>query len=143
MGFSFTWGGVDFKTGTNTTAVTTRLNITNLTRPLKKPQTKHKIEVPVRVGSWDFGGSVERDYLIDVDFVIVGEDSAGVMARAKNIAEFFESTNETEELIFDDSTGITHNAQIYEPIQLSPEGPGNVARSTITFECQAYGATST
>lgn len=141
MGFSFTWGGDDFKTATDTTAIDTKVNITSLDRPLKKPQTRHKVEIPGRAGSWDFGGSVERDYLIDVDFVIVGEDSAGVMTRAGNIETFFETTNETEELIFDDSTDVVHNAQVYEAIELSPEGPGNIARGTITFECQAYEAT--
>lgn len=110
------------------------IRIANVYRPLRKPVTRHKVEIPGRVGSWDFGGGVERDYTVSVDLIITGDRSSDVMACAEAVDTFLTGK---EPLVFSDSTGTTHQAQIFSEITLTPEGPGNVARATLEFECDA------
>ena len=112
------------------------IRIANVYRPLRKPMTRTKVEIPGRAGSWDFEMGVERDYTVSVDLIITGDRSSDVMACASAV-ETFLSGNEPQPLVFSDSTSVTHMAQIYSEITLTPEGPGNIARATIEFECDA------
>jgi len=110
--------------------------ISNVYRPLIKPMTRHRVEIPGRVGSWNFEGGVARDYTISVDLIITGARSSDIQACAAQIENTL-SDNKPQPLVFSDSTGTTHQAQIYSEITLTPEGPGNVARATLEFECDA------
>jgi hypothetical protein len=119
-------------TSVATTGVTIR--VTNVYRPLIKSYTQHRVEIPGRTGSWDFGGGVQRDYTISVDLALTASKSSNIMATAAAIATLLQGKKGS--LIFSDTTSVTHTAQIYDEIRLVPEGPG-VARATLNFECDA------
>jgi hypothetical protein len=129
--FYFSTAYTDIKT-MSTTGVT--IHVTNVYRPLIKSYTRHKVEIPGRTGSWDFEGGVQRDYDISVDLAITATRSSSIMATAAAIATLLQGKKDW--LIFSDTTGTTHTAQIYDEIRLVPEGPG-VARATLNFECDA------
>ena len=132
MALTFYWSTVETDiTGVATTG--TKIILSNVYRPLRKPVTRHKVEIPGRPGAWDFGGSVERDYKITVDLIITASKSSDVMACAEAIDSTLDGR---EPLYFSDSTGTVHRAQIFSEITLTPEGLGNVARATLEFECQ-------
>lgn len=133
-GTSFTFGGTDLKdqipSGSNVQIIIEEIN-----RPLRKPVTRHKIEIPGRAGSWDFGGGVARDYIISVTLAIVG-DHDKVLECARNIDSFLDGK---EALIFDDDPTVSHEAQVFEGVMLKddPQHDNNLARATIVFECDA------
>ena len=106
--------------------------ISNVYRPLRKPVTRTKVEIPGRIGSWDFEDGVEQDYSVSVDIVITALKSSNVVACAEAVDTFLDGK---QSLIFSDATGTVHTGQIYSEITLTPEGLGNVARATLEFEC--------
>ena len=123
--------------GTNITSVATTgttIRISNVYRPIKKSVTRHKVEIPGRFGSWDFGGGVERDYQIKVGLIITANTVAQIMPCVDAIDAALRGK---DTLVFSDSTTKTHQAQVYSASILTPEGPGNIARATINFECDA------
>ena len=115
-----------------TTGVTIRIG--NIYRPLMKPYTRHKVEIPGRAGAWDFGGGVVRDYAVSVNFIITGPRSSDVQATAAAMTSAL-STKQT--IVFSDATSVAHTAQVYNAVQLTPDGAGNVARARIDFECDS------
>jgi len=133
-GTNLFWGDTgDLSQGIHGQATTgTQIILSNIYRPLRKPVTRHKVEIPGRRGSWDFGDGVERDYTVSVDLTIVATNSAGVMECAAAVDTFL---NGKEDFYFTDSTGTIHKGQIFSEIDLTPEEPGNVARATLIFEC--------
>ena len=129
--FFYSTGQVDI-----TSVATTGANIiiSNIMRPLRKAYTRHKVEIPGRTGRWDFGGGVARDYIVSVDMIITASRSSDVQATAAAIST---ALNAKQAIIFSDSTSVTHTAQVFSEIRLKPQPPGNVARTTIDFECDA------
>jgi len=119
-------------TSTDVAPAGTEIKIANVYRPLIKPVTRTKVEIPGRQGAWDFESGSEGDYTISVDLVIVASKSSDVMACATSIASLLDGK---DNLVFSDSTGTTHKAQIFSEVTLTPEGLGNVARATLAFEC--------
>ncbi len=134
---SFTFKGSDISTAETTG---TEILVTRIARPLMPPVTRHKVEIPGRAGAWDFGGGVERDFLIPVDITIVAQHSSQIMPCQRKIADTLAGKGS---LIFSDDTGQTYNAQVFEGIMPEPVGAGNVVRATIIFECDASTSTST
>lgn len=132
MATSFTFGGTDINTQAPEGV---QIIIEEINRPLRKPVTKHKIEIPGKAGSWDFGGGVAQDYTIEVKITIAGDHDA-VLECARNIDSFLDGK---ETLIFTDEPAESHEAQVYEGIILEddPRNGSNVATATITFECDA------
>ena len=133
MATTFYFGGVNI---TSTTVATSGANIivSNIYRPLKKNLTRHKVEIPGRFGSWDFGGGGGRDYTIKVGLIITANTAAQVMTCVDSLDYALRGK---ESLIFSDSTTKTHQAQVFSAVMLTPEGSGNVVRATINFECDA------
>jgi len=117
------------------------ITISNIYRPMLKPHTRHKVEIPGRAGAWDFGNSVAQDYTISVDMIISASRSSEVMATAAAIAAKIEGNR--DRIIFSDSTKEIHFGQVFEEVALAPEGAGNVAMTKIVFECDASSASST
>jgi hypothetical protein len=135
MGTTLTWGGVSLA---STAGSTEAIRINQIQRPIRKPVTRHKVEIPGRKGSWDFGGGVERDYSIVMNMTIVASNAANLQTAVKKIDTFFDGK---KALIFSDDTGTIHTAQIYEMCLVTPVGLGNVARATINFECDSSTST--
>ena len=133
-GTNLFWGDTgDLTRGIHGQATTgTQIILSNIYRPLRKPVTRHKVEIPGRKGSWDFEGGVERDYTVSVDLTITADRSSNVMACASAVGTFLAGK---EDFYFTDSTGTTHTGQIFSEVDLTPEEPGNVARATLIFEC--------
>jgi len=131
MATTFYWNDTDIR---DKAPQNTEIIISNIYRPLRKPVTRHKVEIPGRAGSWDFGGGVEMDFPVSVDIVITANDSAGVMSCAAAIEG--ELTGKGA-LKFSDRETVTYQAQTFSEITLTPEGAGNIARATIEFECDA------
>ena len=131
---SFTFGGTDLQVQIPT-ASNVQIIIEEINRPLRKPVTRHKVEIPGRAGAWDFGGGVARDYIISVRLTIVG-DHDKVLECASNIDGFLDGK---ETLIFDDDPTVTYQARVFEGIMLEddPQHDNNLARATIVFECDA------
>jgi hypothetical protein len=134
MATTLFWNSTDIKKVATTG---TQIIISNVYRPLRKPVTRHKVEIPGRPGAWDFGDStsfpgVERDYTVSVDLTITANRSSDVMACAAAIDSLLAGK---EKFYFSDSTSTIHTGQIFSEIDLIPEEPGNVARATLIFEC--------
>ena len=137
MATTFYWGGTSTTHDIANVATTgTQIVVSNVYRPLRQSVTRHKVEIPGRRGSWDFGGGERRDYSISVDMIIVAEKTTQVMACVDAI-EYALDGKKT--LIFSDSTAKVHTGQIFSEITLTPDGTGNIARATIEFECDATG----
>ena len=133
MATTFYWGGTSTTHDITDVATTgTRIVVSNVYRPLRQSVTRHKVEIPGKTGSWDFGGGVRRDYSISVDLIIVASKSSDVTACATALETALEGK---ENLIFSDSTSMVHTGQIFSEITMTPEGSGNIARATLEFEC--------
>ena len=131
MATTFTFGGTDI---TNVATTGTKIIVSNVYRPLRKPVTRHKVEIPGRPGAWDFGGGVERDYNISVDLTITAAKTTQIMPCAEAIDT---ALNGKKVLTFSDNPTTKYSGQIFSGIDLTPELPGNVARATLIFECSA------
>jgi len=112
----------------------TKIIISNVYRPLKKPFTRHKVEIPGRTGSWDFGGGVQRDFNVSVDLTITAAKTTQIMACANAIDTLLVGK---KDFYFSDSSSMAYTGQIFSGIDLTPELPGNVVRATLIFECAA------
>ena len=112
----------------------TKIIITNITRPVRKPVTRHKLEIPGRKGSWDFGGGVVRDFRITVNMAITANASSNLIPCAEAVSSALDGKHT---LYFSDSTALTYEAQTYSEISFLTEGNGDVGRATIVFECDA------
>ena len=130
-GTTFTFGGTDIKTIASTG---TEIIITSIKRPLKRPTTRHKVEIPGRPGAWDFGGGVARDYIVSVEIIIIGETSSKMLECARAIDTLLTGK---DALVFSDDPTVTHQAQVFEGITLEPQKVSFIARATIIFECDA------
>ena len=131
MAVTVTFDGTDI---TSVATTGTEIIIGNISRPLRKPVTRHKVEIPGRAGSWDFGGGVERDYTVSIDITITGGTTTQIMTCAAALDTLLDGKGD---LVFSDSPAVTHSAQIYSQIMLNPEGAGKIARATLQFECDA------
>ena len=123
--------------GTDITSVATTgtsIVVNSIRRPIRKSVTRHKLEIPGRKGSWDFGGGVERDFSITVGLIIISTASSNLMACVDAVDTALDGK---ATLYFSDSTGTTYQAQVYSEIALATEGNGDIGRATITFECDA------
>lgn len=128
-GLTFTWDGEDIKDQAPAGA---HVRVNSVYRPLIYPVTRHKIQIPGRAGSWDFGGGVKQDYEITVDITIFGDTEEAVMDCVEVLSDFLSGK---KDLIFSDKPDVTHTAEIYQGASLTHEGWGNVVRGTIVFEC--------
>jgi len=131
MSTSFTFGTTDIKTVATTG---TEILINRIERPVMKPVTRHKVEIPGRAGSWDFGGGVARDFTITVQLTIAGGNSGQVMVCARAIETALEGK---KALVFSDDATKTFQAQVYEMVMQEQLGVGSAVRATIVFECDA------
>ena len=131
MAVTATFGGTDI---TSVATTGTTIIIENAQRPLRKPVTRHKVEIPGRAGSWDFGGGVERDYTVSMDIAIKGNTTTQIMTCAAALDTLL---NGKGDLIFSDAPTVTHSAQIYSQITLDHVGGNMLARVKLEFECDA------
>ena len=109
------------------------LRVNDVSRPLTKPYTRHKVKIPGRAGTWDFGGGVAEDYSVTVDVTIVAKSSEGAMLSAKAMQDSLEGKK--LEITFTDQTSVTHTGQLYEAIMMSHDANGKVIRARLVFEC--------
>ena len=130
-GTTFTFDAVDIKT---VATAGTEILINRIERPVMKPVTRHKVEIPGRAGSWDFGGGVARDFTITVQLTIVGGNSGQVIACSRAIASALAGK---KALIFGDDLTQSYQAQVYEMVMQEQLGVGSAVRATIIFECDA------
>jgi len=128
---TFTFGGVDVK---NNLPEGTELIVREVRRPLKKPKTRHKVAIPGRAGSWDFGGEVAQDFPVEVDITIFSDTYDKVMSAARQVASNLDGK---ELLIFDDDPTESYTAQVYEMIGMEAQQVANHVQATIIFDCDA------
>lgn len=131
---------MDFRFGVAPTVKFSQLPLTNaetlivsVDRPQIKSRTIHRVSIPGRAGSYDFGGGVEQDYTIKIAIKVLGKNQAAVEPALNAIAAYFSGK---KALVFDDTPTVTHTAQIYDEISAKTEG---VATATIEviFYCDA------
>lgn len=128
---TFSWNDTDIKDY----AVTgTEITIREYSFPLRKAITKHKVQIPGRAGSWDFGGGVEQDYNIRIVIAIIGDDVDKIMETADLLETAF---SDKGELILSFRPNVIHYAKIYDEIPMDLEGPGGVGVVELNFECDA------
>ncbi len=110
----------------------TQIVVATIQRPLRPPMTRHRVAIPGRAGSWDFGVDVQQDYTITVELVLTAEDSEGLVECAAAVAAELDGEMD---LVFDDDEDTTHTARVYEQVNVETEGVPFAARVTIVFEC--------
>ena len=128
---------VKFKNVDLTTAATgtTRMVISAVSRPIRKPMTRRKLAIPGRAGSYDFGVGVAQDYTITVSGHITGTTSANVQTALASLSALLAGK---EDLVISDQPAVTHTAQVYDEIRISPRpGMSRAVDFAITFECDA------
>lgn len=128
---SFSWNDNDIK---EYAVEGTKILIRKIDFPLRQAITRHKVEIPGRPGSWDFGGGVKQDYHITIIIAIIGKDVEDVVATASVLESAFAAKGD---LILSFWPSITHRAMVYDEIPMELEGPGGVGRVTLNFECDA------
>jgi len=131
MPFSFTFGGQDIIDDTEVN--NTDLLVRSVDRPVREEITRHKIEIPGRHGSYDFGGGVRRDYNVTVNLIILAYTEEEIDTRINKIRNLLKGS---KELIFSDSE-IIHKAQIFESFSYDISGVGGSAEISIVFDCNA------
>lgn len=112
-----------------------KLFITTVTRPIRKARTSHRLQIPGRPGTWDFGPGVEQDYTITVEAYMMAPTPEARMALANVLDTVL--TGKGDLWIYDEP-GKTHTATVEEEIVISPDPrrPGAVQVS-IPFYCEA------
>ena len=131
---TFTFGGAAV------TSVVPDIMIPDIRRPLRPEYRKHKVEIPGRDGSWDFGVSERQDFNIEVDFNILSTTSSALMVSLRELDTFLTGK---KELIFSDDTSVSYMARVYAMIALNKRVFSYAQSGTIVFECDSYDATLT
>ena len=106
------------------------VRIRNVT-PARPSYTRHKVQIPGKPGSYDFGNSQPQDFAITVSVIVVANDRFQLRARINSLFDALEGKGD---LITD---GISVQAKVYEPVIMEENITGNVARGDIVFECDA------
>lgn len=129
---SVIFGGTDL---TSAATSPTKMVVSSVARPSRKPMTKRRLKVPGRAGSWDFGPGVPEDYQVTVLLHVIGETPADSMATAAALSVILDGK---KPLVISDQPLITHQAQVYDEVRIEPE-PGKARAFTLTviFECDA------
>ena len=117
----------------NTAVTTARVVVRNVKRPLRPEHTKNKVEIPGKVGSWDFGGNVAKDFLIEVTVGLNATSTANLWTAVEAVATW---ANGKGELEFTDNSSKKYLAQVYSLIEIDrPVAKAGTIR--IIFECDA------
>ncbi len=106
------------------------VRITNVT-PARPSYTRHKVSIPGRPGSYDFGNAQAEDYAISVGITIVA--SGRVQLRAR-INALFAALDGKGALV---ASGISCQAQVFDNVTFDESMAGTAARGNITFECDS------
>lgn len=117
--------------GVPVTDIISDIMIPDIRRPLRPEVTRRKLEIPGRDGAWDFGPGNKRDFVIEVDFTIKGEDNGDLMTKMRSLADFLDGKGE---LIFSDDPEV-YQAQVFAQIMPSKRVFQRVQSGTIVFEC--------
>lgn len=120
--------------GTEVTTIISNIIIPDVRRPLRPSYTRRKIEIPGRDGSWDFGPGNTRDFNIEVDVTIVGEDSSDLMSKMRSLSNFLSGKGA---LVFSDDLDITYQAQVFTQVMPQRRVFSYAQSGTIIFECDA------
>ncbi len=120
---SVTFGGTDLTTlaGVKITRVA----------PTRPSYTRHKVSIPGKPGSYDFGGNQPEDYEIIVDVLVTADSRSDLRTR---INALFTALDGKKTLTAD---GIFCEAQVYSEISMDEHVTGRWARGTIVFECDS------
>jgi len=130
--FTFSFKGTDIK---DVAPPGSRINVTDVSRPVIYPRTRHKVKIPGRAGTWDFPGSVAEDYTVSVELAIIGDAMALAVECAEEVRGLIQGQKGT--LVFSDQPEKEHGAEVYEAIMMRHDGAGNIIRASIVFECDA------
>ena len=93
--------------------------------------TRNKVQIPGKAGSYDFSNNQAEDYDITVSAIVQASDRATLRTRVNAL---FAALDGKGTLVSD---GISVQAQVYGSVVVDENLYGNVARCTITFECDA------
>lgn len=107
------------------------VGVTDIIRPTRPPRRRHKVELPGRAGSYDFGNSVAEDYSIQVAIVIQADTAAQLRTRAAALATWADGKGA---LSFSDAPSTVYQAQVFDEIQMSGPPSARSLRGIITFE---------
>ena len=106
------------------------VRISNVT-PARPSYTRHKVQIPGKVGSYDFGNNQSQDYTITVSVIVVGSTREQLRTRITGLFNALEGKGTLK------SDSIDVEAQVYDPVVMEENVVGNVARGDIVFECDA------
>lgn len=127
--FSFKVNGADIKTHA---PAGVEIIVRDVIRPMIKPKTSHKVSIPGRAHSWDFGGEVVIDFSIIVELLISAKND---YADALTCARTLETVLDGElQLIFDDEEDQQYTVKIFDVVNMNKEGTTGIALR-IDFEC--------
>ena len=130
---SYTQPTFSFK-GVSVTTIVADILIPEIRRPLRPQVTRHKLEIPGKSGSWDFGDGVKQDFNIEVDFILRGATVEETRNQARALDTFLDGKGD---LVFTDDPGETYSARVYAAIGLDKIVFSRVVEGTIIFECDA------
>jgi len=111
-----------------------KLLIRRVVRPLRQARRRHKVVIPGRAGTWDFGVGPPEDYTITVEITISGEEYGDAMNTVEALKGFLDGKGA---LIFGDQPDEVHTAEVYDQIDLDPQSIGATVYASIEFECDA------
>ncbi len=106
------------------------VRITNVT-PARPSYTRHKVSIPGRPGSYDFGNNQAEDYAISVGITIVASGRAQLRSRIDGLFTTLDGKGTLT------TTGISCEAQVFDVVTFDENMAGTVARGTIIFECDS------
>ena len=99
--------------------------------PARPSYTRHKVAIPGKPGSYDFGNNQKEDYAINVNVIVVADNRSDLRTR---INALFAALDGKGLLVSD---GISCQAQVYDNVSFDENMAGNVARGNIVFECDS------
>ena len=128
---TFSWNATNIQ---DLAATGVEILVRDLSFPLRQAISRHKVEIPGRAGSWDFGGGVKQDYNITIVIAVVGKDIDNIMTTLDSLEA---ALTDKGDLVLSFKPNVTHKAKIYDEIPVDLEGPGGVALVELNFECDA------
>ncbi len=106
------------------------VRITNVT-PARPSYARHKVAIPGRPGSYDFGNAQAEDYAISVGITIVASGRSELRTRIDGLFTALDGKGTLT------TTGISCEAQVFDVVTFDENMAGTVARGTIIFECDS------
>lgn len=110
------------------------VGVTSVVRPVRPSQTRRKLQLPGRDGSWDFGEGKKEDFNVEVELVLSATTKEIAFTALDAIADYFDGK---EDLVFGDNPGKTYHARVYQMVTAERHGRGKIYQISITFECDA------